>query len=1304
MWRIAADTGGTFTDCYALAPDGTEHRCKVLSSGCLRARIERITRCGARTSDETHDSRVSQGAAAVQVSVPWDTPDDFFTGFKAALVGADEPHVEVAGWDHERATLRFASELPPSWQSGALVELTSGEEAPVLGARLLTHTPPGSPFPPLIFRLATTRATNVLLERKGSRVAFFVTNGFADLLAIGDQRRADLFALRHEARPVFHEAAVEITGRMNARGHVLTPLDEARVRAAAEATAKEGIRHAAVALLHSYANPAHERRVAAILREAGFEHVTLSSEIAAFTKILPRAQSAVANAYLTAPVDAFLDGVAALLHASFGNRESSFHVMTSAGGLTSRAEVKPKDLLLSGPAAGVIGATNAAREMGFTRIITFDMGGTSTDVARIEQRPGYRFSQQIAGMSLLAPCVAIETVAAGGGSICQWTPSGLAVGPASAGSNPGPACYGKGGPLTITDVNLLLDRFDPAKAPIPLDVAAARSRLEELRAQIKAARGDEIKADDLLHGFLQLAIERMADAIRRISVAEGYDPADHALLAFGGAGPQHACALAARLGIGTVLVPRHAGILSAVGLHQAMPECFAERQMLLPLAEALSSLPRVIDALAREARASLEKQNIAECDPPHALAELRLRGQDTPLQLAITQPERLPDDYRAAYQRLFGYAPPASRVIDLVSLRVSVRAATVGVPPSGGQEDSRTDNALSSIPSAPSDLPKAEHQQTASIPKVTIGPAVIQDAFSTLVIDSGWRATKSGDFGWILTQQPQVSDQESPTRSPGSGPALAHDLYRHRFHAIVEEMGALLCRTAISTNIRERLDFSCALLDPEGRLVTSAPHIPVHLGALGVCVRESTGLTAESRERRGEGEEVEGWPSPSLRSQLPALQPGDTIITNHPAFGGSHLPDITLITPVFDARGTLIGFVANRAHHAEIGGITPGSMPANATRLVEEGTVIAPRHLIRGGKSCFGEIENLFRTGPYPTRNLADNLADLHAQLAANLLGAQRLRALDDESMNVRAMMRAILEDSARVMREQISRIAECEAEERLDDGSAIHVKLSAVHDSPSALRIDFTGTSPTHAGNLNATTAIVQSAVLYVLRLLLQQDLPLNEGLMDPVEIIQPPSMLNPVFTGEAARDPAVVGGNVEVSQRLVDTLIKALRLQGCSQGTMNNFLFGDSHFGYYETIAGGAGAGIGYDGASALHTHMTNTAITDPEIIEQRHPVLLRKFAIRRGSGGSGKWRGGDGVVREFEFLAPLTVSLLTQHRTGGPFGIDGGGDGARGKQTHMAADGHATDLPPSCSIHVRAGERLRIETPGGGGAGCP
>jgi 5-oxoprolinase (ATP-hydrolysing) len=1201
-WRISADTGGTFTDAFAVDPKGRTSRCKVLSSGVLRARVR-------------------PGALPAQLHLDGlpDLPAGLLRGF-CACAGAEQRR--VLAWD---AGARQITLDAPFAALPERIDLTTGEEAPVLAARVLTGTPADCTLPPIDLRLATTRATNALLERKGSPVALFITAGFGDLLRLGDQRRADLFALRHVPRPCFVESVVEVKERMGADGTRLISLDDSALRRDAQRLRSLGLRHAAVALLHSHAHPEHERRVAALLQEVGFEQVSLSSEVAAFARILPRTQSAVADAYLTGPVQAFLAGVAAPLGAG-----SKLSILTSAGALEAAREVRPKDLLLSGPAGGALGAANAAVRAGFARVLTLDMGGTSTDVARIEGRPGLRFSQEVAGLRLLAPCVAIETVAAGGGSICRWTPQGLAVGPESAGADPGPACYGRGGPLTITDVNLLLDRFDPARAPIPLDVEAARQRLNELHA----ASDGRLTPGELLRACLCLAVEHMASAIRRISVAEGYDPRDHALLAFGGAGPQHACAVAERLGMTTVLAPAHAGILSAVGLHEALPEKFASRQVLLPLPESAASVDGWFRELVQEARQALGDPSQVEVS---RLAEVRLQGQDTPLQVACENAAELPALYASAYQRLFGYPPPAGRAMELVSLRVAVRAG-----------------ATERVCSAP---PAARPLGT--------GPMLLQDAFSTLVVADGWEAAWIEGFGHVLTRQ---------QAAPVAEAAFQRDLVRHRLHGIVTEMGALLCRTSISTNIRERLDFSCALLDAKGRLVSSAPHIPVHLGALGVCVRAA----------------VAGF----------QLRPGDTLVTNHPAYGGSHLPDVTLITPVFDADLELLGYVANRAHHAEIGGLTPGSMPATATCLAEEGVVLAPQYLVRAGQSCFGEVACQLTGAVHPTRNLSDNLADLHAQLAANQLGVERLRELaGNDSSPLRAALAEILAHSAIVLRDFLPSLPSGAAEQQLDDGSVLRVRVEPVE---GRLRLDFSGSAPTHPRNLNATRAIVHSVVLYSLRLLLREDLPLNEGLLEPVDLILPEgTLLNPVFSGDPSLDPAVVGGNVEVSQRLVDTLLLAFGLQACSQGTMNNLLFGDGRFGYYETVAGGTGAGPEGAGADGVHSHMTNTAITDPEILEQRYPVRLRRFALRRGSGGDGRHRGGDGVVREFEFLAPLTVSLLTQHRAAGPYGLAGGADGLPGRQVWIR-DEWETELAGCVSLNVRPGDRLRLETPGGGGWG--
>lgn len=1222
-WQIAADTGGTFTDCHAVAPDGTERRVKVLSSGRLRTIVRGYSIDG----------------ESIALEDKWSMPEDFFRGFSLRVVGVRNENADMdfeimaSKSSREGLLITCGDTHAHIFLAGTLVELFTEEAAPVLGARLLTKTAPWQNFPTMRFRLATTRATNALLERKGSRTALFITQGFGDLMLIGDQRRKHLFALRHEAREVHYAVVCEVKERLDAAGKVLTAVDKALVRKEAAALVKKGITTAAVSLLHSDLNSQHEQEVAEILKGCGFSHVSFSSELAPFVRILPRAQSAVANAYLTGPVEQFIRDVAKPL-----NGESSLSLMTSAGAIEPAERIRPKDLLLSGPAAGVLGALNAAKRLGHSKVITFDMGGTSTDVARLDGAVGYRFHQQVGGITLLTPSVAIETVAAGGGSICTWTASGLAVGPHSAGSDPGPACYGKGGPLTITDVNLLMGRFDPARAPIPLNQMAAEARLNELLETVNAQTDRRLNRDELLKQLLELATEHMADAIRRISVLEGYDPAEYALLAFGGAGPQHACDVAERLGITTILAPHHAGILSAVGLQEAQPEHFAQRQVLRLFAEVQNDLPEMMKVLREEAARDFPESRTGV--EARQIAELRLRGQETPLQIEFGDTDELGAVFAQRYEHLFGYPPPCTKPVELVSLRVIAKPKTAAEPP------------LASF-------------DASSLGTVT-GPQLVQDAFSTLVIAAGWSGASLADVGWILQRTKAVAAIAGKS-------AASLDLMRHRFTSIVEEMGALLRRTALSTNIRERLDFSCALLDAKGRLITSAPHIPVHLGALGMCVREVM--------RRCE------------------MREGDTIITNHPAYGGSHLPDVTLITPVFGAAG-LLGFVANRAHHAEIGGLSPGSMPANATRLVEEGVVISPTHLSQDGVADFETIRRLLTEAPHPTRAIEDNIADLHAQLAANRLGVERLKALlqGEGESTLRTQMQGILDESRAVMQRFMNTLPEGAARETLDDGAPIEVKLQS---QDGKLLIDFSGTAPQHRANLNATPAIVNSAVLYVLRLVLNEDLPLNEGLLEDVEILLPASsLLNPTFHDDPAQCPAVVGGNVEVSQRVVDTLLKALGTQACSQGTMNNFLFGNARFGYYETIGGGAGAVPGYDGASALHTHMTNTAITDAEIIERRYPVRVREFSVRHGSGGKGKWHGGDGMVREFEFLEPLTVSLLTQHRVTKPYGVGGGDEGCSGKQTLMRADGTQVELPSSATIEVQAGESLRLETPGGGG----
>lgn len=1226
LWLLSADRGGTFTDCRGVGPDGSVHRVKVLSSGVVRLSALR-----------------GNGAAEILLPEGWDAAA--FSGWEIAWRGGGGEKGRVAAGQGRVLTLESALPAGLTQDEAAMtVELFTGEPAPVVGARLLTGTRLGADFPPLEYRLGTTLATNALLEGKHAAVALFITKGFGDLTAIGDQRRPDLFARVPRREAPLHAAVAEVEARMDAAGQVLQGVDEAALRAVARELVSQGLRTAAVALLHSWANPAHEHEVARILREEGFTSVSLSAELSPLIRLLPRAVTAVVDAALAPVISDFVRSVREPL----GNAARRLLLLTSAGGLEPPEAFRACRSLLSGPAGGVAGCAAVARACGVPRVLTLDMGGTSTDVARWEGARLYQFEQKVGQATILAPSLRIGTVAAGGGSICDVTAEGLTVGPQSAGAFPGPACYGAGGPLTLTDVNLLLGRLDPDRAGIPLFPDAARQKLAELRVKL-AAHGlaSEESDESLLRGLLDIAVERMAEAVRSISVREGCDPQDYALLAFGGAGPQHACAIATRLGMREVIVPRDAGLLSALGAACTGIERMTERQVLQPLDAVLPALPGVIADISRTAAARLAEAGVSDAPELRCMAELRLKGQDTALTLDFIDPAELSGKFREDHLRLYGYEPPAQRPVELVSLRVLAAAPERSLP--------------------------AEHFPDIS---GTPGPQIIQDAFSTLIVEPGWAAVQGSEGTWRLKPC-----GDAASASPRAD-AAESELFRCRIQGMVDAMGELLRRTAVSTNVKERLDFSCALLDAQGRLVCNAPHIPVHLGALGECVRRSVAAVP--------------------------CGPGDVLVTNDPAYGGSHLPDVTVICPVHDADGVLIGYTANRAHHAEIGGITPGSMPAFARSLAEEGVVIPPRHAVRGGAGCEEEIAALLTGAPFPTRNLRDNLSDLRAQIAAARAGADTLASLcaTRGREELRRRMEALTTQARDAFSRMLSRSAlhTAEARETLDDGTPVCVRLEC---QDGRLRIDFTGTGGVHPGSRNAGTAIVRSAVLYVLRLWVCEAIPLNEGVFDLIDLHIPRGLLNPPFDpAEPSRSPAVVAGNVETSQRVVDTLLKALQLTACSQGTMNNVIFGDGTFGHYETLCGGAGAGPEGPGGSAVHTHMTNTAITDPEILEHRFPVRLREFSIRRGSGGAGLHAGGDGAVRVYEFLRPLTLSILTEHRQSGPFGMHGGAAASPGRQTLMRADGSREILPSSVSLPVNAGDVLRMETPGGGGWGdsCP
>ena len=1253
-WQIWIDTGGTFTDCLARDPEGRLHQAKVLSSSALRGLI-----------------LAPLGERRVRVREQWSVPADFICGFEFHLLDADYPPLTVTGFEPEGGAVELDGPLPEGLAPGMAFEVRSPEEAPILAARLVTAVPAGEALPEVAMRLATTRGTNALLERRGVPTALFITRGFGDLLRIGTQQRPELFATDVVKPDPLYEAVVEVEERLAADGTVLQGLRCEPLVLQARELLDRDIRVAAVALMHSYRNPDHERELAGLLREVGFEHVSCSADLAPFIKLLPRAETAVVDAYLGPVIQDYLGRVQGVIG------EGSLHVMTSAGGLLRTGSFQAKDSLLSGPAGGVAGAALVGRQAGFERLIGFDMGGTSTDVARYDGDFEYVFEHDVGNAHLVAPALAIETVAAGGGSICHFAEGRLQVGPESAGAQPGPACYGAGGPLSLTDVNLLLGRLEPARFEIPILPERARDRLEALRRRLAEETGEAAPPEALLEGFLDIANERMADAIRRISLQRGYDPGEYALVTFGGAGAQHACGVAMRLGIDTVLVPADAGLLSALGIGHAAIERFAERQVLALLDAVEGEVAGWVEELAQAARREVAAEGVPaeEVVVRRRLLNLRFIGQDTPLTVDYEDGGSILEAFVATYRTQYGHQPEG-RPVELESIRViassrvsEVEAAQEEAPAYKAEPEGKR---RTWVEGGWRDVPV--YNRGALNPGARIeGPALIFERHSAAFVEGGW-GVEVDAYATLLLRRKQAEAGGGRTARPE---AVRLELFTHNLRTIAREMGTMLQRTALSTNVKERLDFSCALLDADGELVVNAPHIPVHLGALGLCVRR-------------------------VREALP-LEAGHTVITNHPDFGGSHLPDITLITPVYVGR--CIGYVASRAHHAEVGGMQPGSMPPAATRLVEEGVVIPPSYLVRDGRVDWAAVRDMLQDSPFPSRGVEDNVADLRAALAANHRGVGALQALGREygEEAVLYYMAALKREAERGLRRALSRLPDgrYEAQEYLDDGSGLKVRIDIEGDGA---RIDFSGSADVHPGNLNATPAIVRSAVIYVLRLLVDAPMPLNEGFMEPVTLHIPPGILNPPFPDDPTLAPAVVGGNVETSQRLVDTLLKALGVVACSQGTMNNVLFGTAAFGYYETVGGGCGAGDGFAGADAVHSHMTNTRITDPEIVEHRYPVRVERFAVRKGSGGAGRWAGGDGIVRELVFLEEMALSVLTQHRREGPYGLEGGQPGRPGMQCVVRASGERVALEAVDGCEVGPGDRLVLETPGGGGYGRP
>ena len=1254
-WQIWVDTGGTFTDCLALDPNHILHRVKVLSSSALRGTIREVIT-----------------PKRFRIDIKWSVPDDFIQGFRFRLLDVQHPEVNVEKFFTDSALIELNRPFQEDLSIHSAFEVHTSEEAPLLAARLVTGTPMESSFPEMIMRLATTRGTNALLERHGAPTALFITKGFGDLLRIGDQQRADLFALDvHRPEPLY-EAVIEVEERISADGSILKSLQLNELKKEAIRLIKANIRTAAITLMHSYINPVHEKKIAECLYELGFHHVSCSSSLAPFIKIVPRAQTAVVDGYLSLIIDDYLQNIQRPL------RNGRFFIMTSTGGIVQPQSYHAKDSLLSGPAGGVVGAVLAGRRSGFTKIIAFDMGGTSTDVARFDGDYDYVFEHQVGDAHLVAPALAIESVAAGGGSICSFDGTELHVGPESGGAQPGPACYGAGGPLTLTDVNLLLGRLDPSRFEIPIDADSADRVFEKMIIAIEASKNEKTNREKLLEGFLDIASERMADAIRRISIRKGYDPEDYALVAFGGAGAQHACDLAELLSINTILIPEDASLLSALGLGHAVIERFAERQILQELNLVEAHISQWIQELVDQTTSTLKDEGVEEqnVEVRRRIVNLRFVGQDSVLQIEFVEDKPLDEAFRSQYEIVFGHWPEG-RSIEVESIRVVVSSRRAEVTQSQG--------ALHRF-SAPPDRHKKAYfnGQWRSVPvfeRDTLypgaeisGPSLIVESHSMTVVESGWRVVVDYANGLVLNR---ISQRAEKTES--IHPEVVRlELFTNRFGTIAQEMGEMLRRTAISTNVKERLDFSCGLLDRHGELVVNAPHIPVHLGSMGLCVRE-------------------------LREVLP-MEPDDVIITNHPRFGGSHLPDVTVVTPVYLPGGQLLGYVANRAHHAEIGGVRPGSMPPAASSLAEEGVVIPPMYLMKNGESHWDDLVRLLdHDSPYPSRGVEENLADLRAAVAANRNGVSALLALAQKhgEETVWHYMDVLKNHAEAKIRGALRRIPDGSytARESLDDGSPLCVRIDIKGDEAI---IDFSGSADVHPKNLNGTPAIVSSVVIYILRLLVNEPLPLNEGLMRAITLHIPPGILNPPFPDDPFQAPAVVGGNVETSQRLVDTLLKALKLVACSQGTMNNTLFGTDHYSYYETVCGGCGGGPDFDGTDAVHSHMTNTRITDPEILEHRYPVRLERFSIRQGSGGQGKHRGGNGVIREISFLEQMSLSVLGQHRQEGPYGLEGGEPGKTAKQTIFRQSGEVIRLDSIDGCTVYLGDRMILETPGGGGYG--
>jgi len=1160
-------------------------------------------------------------------------------------------------------------------------------DAAVQGIRDLLGLAPDDAIPPEAIsavKMGTTVATNALLERKGERTLLLITKGFRDALRIGYQNRPRLFERHIRLPEMLYEQVIEVDERFGANGEELAALDTESVRPGLEAALALGIRSVAIVFMHAYRYAAHEAQVAGLARRLGFTQVSVSHEVSPVMKLVGRGDTTVVDAYLSPILRRYVDRVAASLGPPSARPRLQF--MQSNGGLTDAARFKGRDSILSGPAGGVVGMVRTAAMGGFHEVIGFDMGGTSTDVSHYAGDYERAFETTVAGVRMRAPMMQIHTVAAGGGSILTFDGSRFRVGPESAGAVPGPACYRRGGPLTVTDCNLMLGRIHPDFFPKvfgpqgnqPLDVAATRAGFTALAAAVSAANGETASPESVAAGFLRIAVDNMANAIKKISVQRGYDITRYVLACFGGAGGQHACAVADALGMKAIFIHPFAGVLSAYGMGLADQRDIRERAVERPLtAPVLAGLAGDFDRIAAEMTLAMHAQGIAR-ERIEVLRKVHLRyeGTDTALVVPFGPLAEVVAGFEAAHRKQYGFlATRKAYVVEAISVEVVGLADDVVDPllEAPSRPPAPVHSATSEMYCPDGVVRTPLHERTRLLPGHRIeGPAIIVDANATTVIERGWRAEIT-PRGHLVLRRYQAIEYRSAIGT--SADPVMLEIFNNLFMSIAEQMGAVLEKTSSSVNIKERLDFSCALFDSAGRLVANAPHMPVHLGSMGESVR-------------------------AIMRDGNRASPGDVYVLNAPYNGGTHLPDLTVVTPVFDAgQGEILFWVASRGHHADIGGLTPGSMPPNSTTVEEEGVLIDRFLLVERGRFREQELLQLLSGGRYPSRNPAQNVADLKAQIAANERGLQEIRRMVAHfGLDVvRAYMQHVQDNAEESVRRVLDRLEDGEFRYEMDEGCAIAVRI-AVDRAARTAAIDFTGTSPQQPNNFNAPLAVCRAAVLYVFRTLVDEEIPMNEGCMRPLELIVPEgSMLNPRYPA------AVVAGNVETSQCVTDCLYGALGVLAASQGTMNNFTFGNARYQYYETIAGGAGAGPDFDGTDAVHTHMTNSRLTDPEVLEWRFPVVLEEFAIRRGSGGRGRHRGGDGIVRRVRFREAMSAAILSNHRRIAPFGLAGGGSGMLGRNWVERAAGGRVDLTGTATADMLPGDLFAIETPGGGGYGA-